>query len=147
LIAVVHTTDRVRFTAASSGRDDLVRQLAGYVRRRAADELWADDEARVRSLLVAGKREAAITHYFATVGQRWDKEWLVTSNLEIGALASRVLGPRLARATGTVYRRAAEERRVAEPRSAVPSPSPRVRTGHKAGTRHQARSNPKCENP
>jgi hypothetical protein len=28
---------------------------------------------------IAGDLDAAITHYFATVGRRWDEEWLVTA--------------------------------------------------------------------
>ena len=79
MMAVVHTRDRVRFTAFASRRDELIERIARYVRESAADVLWAHDAASVRDFLAAGDLDAAITHYFATVGRRWDEEWLVTA--------------------------------------------------------------------
>src|SRR5215207_1395844 len=70
-VAVVHTADTVRLVAASSSRAELVRQLAEHVWRCGPDELWAEDAARVQALVAGGELEAAIAHYFATVGQRW----------------------------------------------------------------------------
>ena len=81
LVAVVHTPDRVRLVAVSSDREELVRELADYVRRRGPNELWPDDAARLGALLDGGDAEAAIAHYFATVGQRWDAEWLVITSV------------------------------------------------------------------
>ena len=79
MMAVVHTRDRVRFMAFASRRDELIERIACYVRESAADVLWAHDAASVRDFLDAGDLDAAITHYFATVGRRWDEEWLVTA--------------------------------------------------------------------
>jgi hypothetical protein len=84
MMAVVHTRDRVRFTAFASRRDELIERIARYVRESAADVLWADDAASVRDFLAAGDLDAAITHYFATVGRRWDEEWLVTASAHSG---------------------------------------------------------------
>ena len=84
MMAVVHTRDRVRFTAFASRRDELIERIAGYVRESAADVLWADDAASVQGFLAAGDLDAAITHYFATVGRRWDEEWLVTASAHSG---------------------------------------------------------------
>jgi hypothetical protein len=96
-VAVVHTADNVRLVAASSSREELVRQLAEHVRRCAPDELWAEDAAHVCALVSGGDLQAAITQYFAAVGQRWDKEWLVTakvraSGLAVGAPAEKGVG-------------------------------------------------------
>ena len=104
LVAVVHTTDEVRFVAASPSRDELVRQLAAYVRQSAPHTLRTGDAAHVGALLGAGKLDAAITHYFSTVGRRWDEEWLVTTNVRSGAVADAVPPTLLwPRACGTVY--------------------------------------------
>jgi len=81
LVAVVHTADAVRLVATAASRGELVRRLAGHVRRCGPDELWAGDWARARALLGGGELEAAVAHYFAKVGQRWDKEWLVTAHM------------------------------------------------------------------
>lgn len=78
-IAVVHTADEIRFSVTSNGREQLVALLAEYVAGHAADRLWPRDAERVRSLLACGEQDAAIASYFAAVGQRWDKEWLVTT--------------------------------------------------------------------
>ena len=90
-VAVVHTIDSICFVAASTLRDELLRQLAGYVRQRAPEALWAAGAARVHALLDAGELEAAIDHYFATVGQRWDEEWLVTGSVSGRSLATPML--------------------------------------------------------
>ena len=84
MMAVVHTRDRVRFTAFASRRDELIERIARYVRESAADVLWADDAESVRDFLAAGDLHGAITHYFATVGRRWDEEWLVTASAHSG---------------------------------------------------------------
>ncbi len=78
-LAVVHTADAISFRGSALDRDDLVELLADYVSTRASDRLWPRDADRVRSLLACGERDAAIASYFARVGQRWDKEWLITT--------------------------------------------------------------------
>lgn len=94
-VAVVHSADSIRFVAAATSREALVRQLAAHVWRSGQDELWADDAARVRALLARGEAEAAVEHYFATVGERWDAEWLVTARVGRAAVEERA--PVLAR--------------------------------------------------
>jgi hypothetical protein len=75
-VAVVLAADGVRFVASGHSRDALRARLAEYVASN-AERLWSADEARVRRLLALGDADAAVAHYFATVGARWDEEWLV----------------------------------------------------------------------
>ena len=125
-VAVVHTIDTVRFVAVSTLRAELLRQLAHYAAQRGPDALRAADADRLRALLADGEPEAAVAHYFATVGQRWDEEWLVTARVDVDALADPVLTLRRSAATGTVHLPVARERPAADPRSAAPPPSPSV---------------------
>jgi hypothetical protein len=78
-IAVVHAADGVRFTAAVPSRRELVAQLAGYTRRRAAHVLEPDHARHFRALIAREELEGAVEVYFGLVGARWDKEWLVTT--------------------------------------------------------------------
>lgn len=82
LVAVVHTRDAVRFVTATTVRAELVRRLAGYVAERAPTTLHEADAARLDALLAGGEAEAAVAHYFDTVGRRWDEEWLVTTDVD-----------------------------------------------------------------
>lgn len=79
-VAIVHKPGAVELIAVSSRREAVLCRLAQYVYERAAHTLWASDAARVESLLASNEQQAAVDHYFATVGQRWDSEWLVTEN-------------------------------------------------------------------
>src|SRR5215207_2019963 len=85
LVAVVHTVDAVRFVATSACKQELVQEMARYTCENAPDRLWPEDAAHVVGLAAAGALEAAIAHYFNTVGQRWDPEWLVTTNFTMEA--------------------------------------------------------------
>ena len=78
-VAVVHDSDRVVFTASTLTRASLIDAIAEFVARNASVLLWAKDATRVQRLLRYGDAEAAIHHYFACVGDRWDNQWLVTS--------------------------------------------------------------------
>jgi hypothetical protein len=78
-VAIVHSSDGVRFCTARVSRVGLVRRLADYVRRRSDHTLWANDARHVRSLLARGELEAAVEVYFGRVGDRWDEERLVTT--------------------------------------------------------------------
>ena len=78
-VAIVHSSDGVRFATAGASRAELVQRLAEYVRRRAPHVLWTDDARHVRALLARGELEAAVEVYFGRVGDRWDAEWLVTT--------------------------------------------------------------------
>jgi hypothetical protein len=78
-VAVVHSTDGVRFAEVADSRPQLVLRLADYVRRRAVPQLSAHHARHVRGLLARGELEAAVEVYFHLVGERWDEEWLVTA--------------------------------------------------------------------
>jgi len=78
-LAVVHADDGVRFMTVASSRRDLVHRVAEYVRKWGGYLLRPDHARHLRSLLLRGESEAAVELYFALVGKRWDKEWLVTA--------------------------------------------------------------------
>src|SRR5262245_28157136 len=73
-VAIVHRPETVELIAVSSHQDAVLCRLAQYVYERAAHTLWEGDAARVETLLASDHKQAAVDHYFATVGQRWDKE-------------------------------------------------------------------------
>jgi hypothetical protein len=84
-VAVVHTVDGVRFQATATSRRDLIHRLAEYVQRWGGYVLRPDHARHLRGLLLRGEWEAAVELYFALVGKRWDKEWLVTTVVVAGA--------------------------------------------------------------
>ncbi|HEX8274536.1 MAG TPA: hypothetical protein VF615_18010 [Longimicrobiaceae bacterium] len=84
-VAVVHTADAVRLVAACLSRGGLTHRLAEYVRERAPHQLWPDDAGRLLGLLAGGDAGAAVELYFASVGERWDPEWLVVDTVPVGA--------------------------------------------------------------
>lgn len=84
-VAVVHTADAVRLVAACLSRGGLTRRLAEYVRERAPHQLWPEDAGRLLGLLAGGDAGAAVELYFASVGERWDPEWLVVDTVPVGA--------------------------------------------------------------
>lgn len=81
-VAVVHAVDGVRFTTAAASRRELVHRVAEYVQRWGGYVLRPDHARHLRGLLARGEWEAAVELYFALVGKRWDKEWLVTAVVE-----------------------------------------------------------------
>lgn len=78
-VAVVHSGDEICFVTAASSADALARRIADYVRDRAAHRLWPDDARAVEELLGMGLLREAASHYFGTVGRRWDNERLVVT--------------------------------------------------------------------
>lgn len=76
-VAVVHTVGAIRLVTAASSRAGLAERLAGYARRHAGNQLWAGDARRLRRLCAAKQFDRAVELYFASVGERWDEEWLV----------------------------------------------------------------------
>jgi len=84
-LAVVHADDGVRFMTVASSRRDLVHRVAEYVRKWGGYLLRPDHARHLRSLLLRGESEAAVELYFALVGKRWDKEWLVTAVVSTAA--------------------------------------------------------------
>jgi hypothetical protein len=81
-MAIVHSAGGVRFVATGPCPDALSVRLAGYVRGRCDDVLWADAAQRVRALLDDGKLPEAIALYFKRTGERWDRERLDLVTLE-----------------------------------------------------------------
>lgn len=84
-VAVVYVLNEVRYVTAAATRAALAVRLADYVRRHAGDQLWPDDARRLRRLLTARRFEAAVEHYFASVGGRWDEERLVIEAVDMGS--------------------------------------------------------------
>ncbi len=84
-VAVVHSADAVKLVAACVSRRGLTQRLAEYVRERAPHQLWPEDAGRLLGLLSGGDVGAAVELYFASVGERWDPEWLVVDLVEVGA--------------------------------------------------------------
>ena len=77
-VAAVIATDGIRFATAGHTRDEVLSAVATYVRERSAVQLWPDRARLVRDYLDRGECEAGIGAYFATVGDRWDQEWIIT---------------------------------------------------------------------
>jgi len=78
-VAIVHTPDAVNFTTTAGTRAALIERIAEYVAGAAEDRLTSQGAKQVRGLLANGHPERAIERYFRLVGERWDKEWLVTA--------------------------------------------------------------------
>lgn len=82
-LAVVGAVDGVRFLATAPCPADLWPRVAAYVAEQAPRKLWPGDAERIRVLLSRGELEMAIERYFASVGDRWDEEWLHTENITL----------------------------------------------------------------
>lgn len=83
-VAVVYGLKEVRYVTAAASRAALAVRLAAYARRHAGNQLWPDDARRLRRFLAARRFEAAVEHYFASVGGRWDEERLVIEAVDMG---------------------------------------------------------------
>lgn len=75
-VAVVAAIDGIRFAAVETTPQNLLGRLSCYVREMAPQVLWPPEAERVKSLIAAGELEPAVDHYFACVGNRWDREFL-----------------------------------------------------------------------
>jgi hypothetical protein len=78
-VAVVHDGSAIYFVTAAPSREELSGRLLRYVREQAPLQLWDQDAARVAELAEQGQPDAALEHYFQTVGARWDRERLFTA--------------------------------------------------------------------
>ena len=74
--ATVYGLDGVLFAASADAPSGLTAQIVDYIRVRCDDVLWPTDAAAVRAHIDHDDAEAAIATYFASVGERWDAEWL-----------------------------------------------------------------------
>lgn len=91
-LAVVHDVNDVRYVTAATSRAALAERLADYVRQHADNQLWPGDARLLRRLLAARQFDAAVEHYFASVGGRWDEERLVIETVEVGQAPGVTLG-------------------------------------------------------
>lgn len=89
-LAAVVGRDGVCFTTAAMTHGNLLHAVAEYVSERAPLQLWPADAAAVHEKLSRGDYQAGIDRYFAAVGDRWDDEWLVMT--EVG-LPENVIEP------------------------------------------------------
>ena len=80
-ISVVAAIDGVRFAAVGVSEEQCVAQMAMYVAEQAPLQLWPRLAQRVHDLLSAGDVTGAVAEYFRRSGERWDREWLVTTPL------------------------------------------------------------------
>lgn len=82
-VAAVYGVDRVNLLAVAASRSGLYAKLGAYVQRQADLQLYPEEARRVQRLLETGQSEAAVRLYFASVGKRWDPEWLITDAVEL----------------------------------------------------------------
>lgn len=82
-VATVTSADGIRFVAAEPTAERLARQLARYVRVNAPHALASEDAQSVERALAAGRDADAVERYFATVGRRWDQEFLFRTSVEV----------------------------------------------------------------
>jgi hypothetical protein len=81
-VSVVCATDGARFVTVAASEQDCLVRIASYVAEQAARQLWPPSAQRVHELLAAGDAAAAVAEYFRHTGERWDREWLVTTPLD-----------------------------------------------------------------
>ena len=80
-VSIVCAIDGARFVAIAASEKECLAQVVSYVAEQASRQLWPPSALRVRELLVAGDVATAVTEYFRHTGERWDREWLVTTSL------------------------------------------------------------------
>ena len=80
-VSIVCAIDGARFAAVAASEQECLAQVVSYVAEQAGQQLWPSSALRVRELLSAGDAAAAVTEYFHRTGERWDREWLVTTSI------------------------------------------------------------------
>ena len=81
-VSIVCSTDGARFATVAASEEACLAQIASYIAEQTARELWPPSVQRVHQLLAAGDTSAAVAEYFRHTGERWDREWLVTTSLD-----------------------------------------------------------------
>lgn len=76
-VAVVQAAGAICHICVAATAERLARRLGNYVRRNATYQLWPADAERVLGLLAADRAQDAVDLYFASTGQRWDREELL----------------------------------------------------------------------
>lgn len=74
--AAVNGPDGLAFIAQAPTEAERTGALVTYTLERCDYTLRPEDAARVRALVDGGRALEAIVAYFASVGKRWDAEWL-----------------------------------------------------------------------
>lgn len=82
-VATVHTGHSVCHVTADTTVAGLTDRLGEYVRQHAVYQLWPEDTEHAMDLLSAGSPGEAVDFYFEKVGERWDRERLVVTFLEL----------------------------------------------------------------
>lgn len=81
-VSIVCSTDGARFATVAATEEACLAQIASYVAEQTGRELRPPSVQRVHELLAAGETSAAVAEYFRHTGERWDREWLVTTSLD-----------------------------------------------------------------
>jgi hypothetical protein len=106
-VAVVWSIDGPRLLTLAHSRDQLLERVAGYVAARAPDRLHPEDAAQVGEHLERGDHERAASHYFDTVGRRWDEERLHLYVVSPADAPTNARGPRWESSHDIAYGRSA----------------------------------------
>ena len=80
-VSIVCAIDGARFASVGTSRQECLAQVASYVAEQAERQLRPPWASRVHELLAAGDAATAVAEYFRHTGERWDREWLVTTLL------------------------------------------------------------------
>lgn len=83
-VAVVHAGRDICLLTAAPTCELLTKRLAAYAREQAPLQLRSPDAARIAELAAAGRHEEVVAHYFRSVGERWDEERLVVTEVPVG---------------------------------------------------------------
>jgi hypothetical protein len=82
-VAVVHAGCDICLLTAAPTRALLMKRLAGYARDQAPLQLRSPDAGRVAALAALGRHEDVVAHYFRAVGEKWDHERLVVTEVSV----------------------------------------------------------------
>ena len=88
-VAIVHDAESVLFVAIGVDRAAVSAAMATYLNERCLETLWPADASEVRDLVRAQMYVAAIETYFASVGRRWDPEFLSITSVPCHGASDR----------------------------------------------------------
>ena len=92
-VSIVCAADGARFATVAASEQECLALVASYVAEQAARQLWPPSVLRVQDLLESGDAAAAVAEYFRHAGERWDREWLVTTSLRPDPRSTAWSGP------------------------------------------------------
>ncbi len=82
-VSIVCAIDGARFATVAASEEECLTHVASYVADQAVRQLRPSSASRVYEFLAAGDAAAAVAEYFRHAGERWDREWLVTTFLNL----------------------------------------------------------------